>query len=57
MPDTEETSQSLGEIAAQSSDPSQSVQSTQTKNENVIIIDSDEEEEEENEGDQEVMAV
>ncbi|XP_040190312.1 nucleoprotein TPR isoform X2 [Rana temporaria] len=55
MPDTEETSQSLGEIAAQSSDPSQSAQSTQTKNENVIVIDSDEEEEEENEGDQEDM--
>lgn len=53
IPDNEETSQSLGEIAAQSSDQSQSVQSTQTKNENVIVIDSDEEEEEENEGDQE----
>nr|DBA17744.1 TPA: hypothetical protein GDO54_016072 [Pyxicephalus adspersus] len=53
----EETTQSLGDITAQSSDQSQSVQSTPhsaQKSDNVIVvIDSDEEEDEENEGDQE----
>ncbi|XP_018427815.1 PREDICTED: nucleoprotein TPR [Nanorana parkeri] len=58
--DSEETSQSLGDITAQSSDQSQGVQSTQhstSKSENVIVvIDSDEEEDEENDGDQEDIA-
>ncbi|KAM5148156.1 nucleoprotein TPR [Mantella aurantiaca] len=58
IPDSEGTSQSLGDLTAQS-DQSQSVQSTQhstPKSENVIVvIDSDEEEEDENEGDQEDM--
>ncbi|KAM8929908.1 nucleoprotein TPR isoform 2-T2 [Pelodytes ibericus] len=54
--DGEETSQSLLDIATQSSDQSQNVQSsleTPPKRDDVIVIDSDEEEEEENEGDQE----
>ncbi|KAM4641426.1 nucleoprotein TPR [Discoglossus pictus] len=56
MEDSEETSQSILDIATQSSEQLQNVQSSQDttpKRVDVIVIDSDEEEEEENEGDQE----
>ncbi|XP_063796301.1 nucleoprotein TPR [Pseudophryne corroboree] len=56
IPDSEETSQSLMDIATPSSDQTQIVQSSQDatpKRDDVIVIDSDEEEEDDNEGDQE----
>ncbi|CAH2312727.1 nucleo TPR isoform X2 [Pelobates cultripes] len=58
LEDSEETSQSILDIATQSSDQSQTVQSsldTPPKRADVIVIDSDEEEDDENEEDQEVQ--
>ncbi|XP_075038773.1 nucleoprotein TPR isoform X2 [Mixophyes fleayi] len=57
IPDNEETSQSLMDIAVQTSDQTQIVQSSQDatpKRDDVIVIDSDEEEDD-NEGDQEEL--